>query len=70
MILAAGTDPWRWQPHPEVWLLVAGIVFVVVRVVPIDSSPSPLTRERPLFTLLLLFAATKVKFRFQNSPST
>ena len=28
MILAAGTDPWRWQPHPEVWLLVAGIVFV------------------------------------------
>ena len=28
MLLAAGTDPWRWQPHPEVWVLVAGIVIV------------------------------------------
>jgi putative membrane protein len=23
---AGGTDFWRWQPHPEVWVLVAGVV--------------------------------------------
>lgn len=28
MMFAAGTDPWRWQPHPEVWALVLGIVIV------------------------------------------
>jgi putative membrane protein len=27
-MLAAGPDPWRWQPHPEVWVLVAGIVLI------------------------------------------
>ena len=26
METAASTDFWRWQPHPEVWLLLAGIV--------------------------------------------
>lgn len=28
MLLAAGADPWRWQAHPEVWVLVLGILFV------------------------------------------
>ncbi len=27
-LLAAGTDPWQWQPHPEVWALLIGIVLV------------------------------------------
>lgn len=27
-MFAAGTDPWQWQPHPEVWALVLGIVLV------------------------------------------
>jgi putative membrane protein len=26
--LAAHVQPWRWQPHPEVWLLVAAVVGV------------------------------------------
>ena len=28
LLLATGTDPWQWQPHPEVWVLIAGIVLV------------------------------------------
>jgi putative membrane protein len=27
---ARGTDFWRWQPHPEVWLLVGGIVLLAI----------------------------------------
>ena len=23
---AVSSEPWRWQPHPEVWLLVASLV--------------------------------------------
>jgi putative membrane protein len=26
MLLAAGTDFWRWQPHPEVWVLIGSLV--------------------------------------------
>lgn len=26
MLAAAGPDLWRWQPHPEVWALIAGLV--------------------------------------------
>ncbi len=26
MPVAAAVDAWRWQPHPEVWLLVLGVV--------------------------------------------
>ncbi|HEY8526530.1 MAG TPA: cytochrome c oxidase assembly protein [Acidimicrobiales bacterium] len=25
---AGGTDFWRWQPHPEVWVLVAGVAVL------------------------------------------
>jgi putative membrane protein len=25
LLAAGGTDFWRWQPHPEVWLLVVGV---------------------------------------------
>jgi putative membrane protein len=27
---APGTDFWRWQPHPEVWVLVGGVVLLTV----------------------------------------
>jgi putative membrane protein len=31
-LLAAtrGTDFWRWQPHPEVWLLVGGVIVLAI----------------------------------------
>ena len=29
-VLAAVPDPWRWQPHPEVWFLVAAILVFAV----------------------------------------
>jgi putative membrane protein len=28
MIFAAGADFWRWQPHPEVWVLVGGVTVL------------------------------------------
>jgi len=27
---ARGTDFWRWQPHPEVWLLVGGVIVLAI----------------------------------------
>jgi putative membrane protein len=31
MILsAAGVDFWRWQPHPEVWVLVGGVIGLAI----------------------------------------
>ena len=45
MILAADTDIWRFQAHPEVWLLIAGAValaFYAVRVIgPHAVAPGP-----------------------------
>ena len=29
-LFAAGADFWRWQPHPEVWVLVGGVVLLAV----------------------------------------
>jgi putative membrane protein len=29
-LLAAGADVWRWQPHPEVWVLVGGVAALAV----------------------------------------
>ena len=26
-LYALASDPWRWQPHPEVWLLVLSVIF-------------------------------------------
>jgi putative membrane protein len=28
--ISEGTEFWRWQPHPEVWLLVGGVVALAV----------------------------------------
>lgn len=42
MILAADTDIWRFQAHPEVWLLIAGAValaFYAVRVIGPHAVP-------------------------------
>ena len=30
MLVAAGVDFWRWQPHPEVWVLVGGVAALAV----------------------------------------
>jgi putative membrane protein len=29
-LFAAGADFWRWQPHPEVWVLVGGVAVLAV----------------------------------------
>ena len=29
-IAAAGVDFWRWQPHPEVWVLLGGVIGLAV----------------------------------------
>ena len=42
---AGGTDFWRWQPHPEVWVLVGSVVVLAIyalrvvgpKVVPSDT---------------------------------
>jgi len=48
MSVIAAADPiWRWQPHPEVWLLVAGVIALRVyaarvvgpKVVPAGTKP-------------------------------
>ena len=46
-VLAAADPIWRWQPHPEVWLLVAGAIALRVyagrvvgpKVVPAGTAP-------------------------------
>jgi putative membrane protein len=30
ILSAAGVDFWRWQPHPEVWVLVGGVIGLAV----------------------------------------
>ena len=38
MILsAAGVDFWRWQPHPEVWVLVGGVVALALYAVKVGG---------------------------------
>ncbi len=43
MLFAAETDVWRYQPHPEVWALVAGAIFLgwyAVRIVGPNAVPA------------------------------
>ncbi len=56
--MLAATDPWRWQPHPEVWLLVAAVVgfgLYAVRVIgPKAVAPGEVVvsaRQRRWFAL-------------------
>ena len=67
MAMVAATDPWRWQAHPEVWLLVASILalgwwaarIIGPRVVP-PGQPVTTPFQRRAFvvaTILLLASA-------------
>jgi putative membrane protein len=59
--MLAAADPWRWQPHPEVWLLVGGIAFlgfyatrvIGPKVVP-AGTPVVTGRQKGWFTLALV----------------
>jgi putative membrane protein len=49
MVFAAGVDFWRWQPHPEVWVLVGGVAalaFYALRVV----GPKVVPKGKPVAT--------------------
>lgn len=51
MQIAVNTDPWRFQPHPEVWLLVTAVIagyFYAVRVIGprVVGSGSTITRRQ------------------------
>jgi len=49
MIVAAETDVWRWQPHPEVWIIIAAAVFLgwyAVRVI----GPHAVEPGKPIVT--------------------
>lgn len=67
MILAADTDIWRYQPHPEVWLIIATIIgfgYWVTRVIGpkvVVSGEPTVTRKQKLFfvvAVVLLWAAS------------
>jgi putative membrane protein len=59
--MLAAVDPWRWQPHPEVWLLVSGILFLGLyatrvigpKVVPV-GEPVVTGRQKGSFALALV----------------
>ncbi len=51
--MVAAIDPWAWRPHPEVWVLIAGIIalgFYASRVIApkVDGQITP--RHRRYFT--------------------
>lgn len=56
MTVLAAADPWRWQPHPEVWLLMVSLVVLAVwavrvlgpKVVP-EGEPIVTGRQRGFF---------------------
>jgi putative membrane protein len=45
--LLAAVDPWRWQPHPEVWLLVGAVVAMGIYVVRV-IGPKVVPAGRPV----------------------
>ena len=58
-------DPWRWQPHPEVWLLVLAVIFfgfwakrIGPKVLPV-GTPIATTPQKICFivAVLLLYLA-------------
>jgi putative membrane protein len=46
---AGGTDFWRWQPHPEVWLLVGGVVLLAVYALTV-VGPKVVPADEPVAT--------------------
>lgn len=62
--MIAAIDPWGWKPHPEVWLLIAGIIalgWYAVRVIGPKVVPAgteiATTRQRRFFTLAVVALA-------------
>ncbi len=64
---AGGTDFWRWVPHPEVWVLVGGLIVLytyAVRVIGPKAVPAgrpvvtPLQRAAFVAGIVLLWVAT------------
>jgi len=63
MTLAA-TDAWSWQPHPEVWVLIAGIIglggyttrVIGPKIVP-TGTPTVTKRQRRFFVLAVVMLA-------------
>jgi putative membrane protein len=49
MLSAAGTDFFRWQPHPEVWVLVGGVILLSVYALRV-VGPKVVPRGRPVAT--------------------
>ena len=46
MTTFAAVDFWRWQPHPEVWVLVGGVILLsgyALRVVGARLDPAART---------------------------
>lgn len=63
-LLAVADDPWRWEPHPEVWFLIGAIIMLGVwatrigpRVLP-PGTPVATTKQKWSFVVatLLLYA--------------
>ncbi len=59
-MLLAAVNPWEWKPHPEVWLLVAGIVglgFYATRVIGpkiVTDGPVVTTKQRRYFVIAVV----------------
>ncbi len=59
-MLLAAINPWEWKPHPEVWLLVAGIVglgFYATRVIGpkiVTDGPVVTTKQRRYFVIAVV----------------
>jgi len=49
MPVAAAVDAWRWQPHPEVWFLVLGVVALSVYVTRV-IGPKVVPEGQPVLT--------------------
>jgi putative membrane protein len=48
-LFAAGADFWRWQPHPEVWVLLGGVAALAVYAVAV-VGPKVVPPGRPVVT--------------------
>jgi putative membrane protein len=48
-VVAAGVDFWRWQPHPEVWVLVGGVAALAIYAVTV-LGPKVVPSGRPVVT--------------------
>jgi putative membrane protein len=49
LLAAGGTDFWRWQPHPEVWVLVAAVAALAVYAVRV-VGPKVVPAGEPVVT--------------------